>query len=132
MSKDIHLYMGGNDPYVLPIGEVTFHIHTGLPAPDVVLPPPTAPPDAPGPIVIAKPTNLPPVAGAYVLAPETSAEIRNLIDAQPESSFEETSVELGLAINPADQPMQLFAILDGVDSAASDDVTVHLLVEWTS
>ena len=123
MSKEVHLYTAGNDPFVLPVGDVTFYIHRGLPTAA-----PAAPENPPGgAVVILKPSKLPPVIGAFVASPETSGEFRELLDAQGEGP-----IELGVALPVFEREIDshaLIAVFDGIEAATAEDVTVHLVAE---
>jgi hypothetical protein len=123
MAKEVHLYMAGNDPFMLALGGTTFFIHAGLP--EQGAPPPAAETPASGGLV--KQTPLGGVYGSYIVAPDDAEEVRALIEDQADPD----TVEFGLAVDRSSSRSgsgrQLTSILEGVDRSVASDVKVHLL-----
>lgn len=127
MSKDLHVYTGGLDPFVFFVGSVQVHVHAGSPGRTTPESDPTEaghePPRVPTPLKL---TPLkPPYEATIVTMPDDAADMRAAIE---EMVLPGVNVELVLRHGGAKsaEPAQLDAVLSGLSDSTADDVSLYL------
>src|SRR5215216_3407142 len=118
MSKEFHLYTAGQDPFVLPMGDMTLYIHQGVPTSST---PPVSSSSTEEPNIYVPKTQRG-LYENYIQAPTEPGVLKNIIDEWAYPGF-----ELGVALSPADDPTsdQFRAAVDGLSRSWRDDVTIH-------
>ncbi|HLZ37132.1 MAG TPA: hypothetical protein VKP64_05095 [Mycobacteriales bacterium] len=106
MSKDLHVYTYGFDPFVFSVGDVTVYVHGGAPIQEIVL----SKIDAPM---------------AALTMPKDPDQLRRSIDERTKRDQ-----QLRLVVDrkgPTLEPAKLDAILTGLHGAHADNVSLHLV-----
>lgn len=129
MSKEVHLYMAGNDPFVMPVGDTVFYIHTGLPGetdPQPDTPDKPDAPDEPGGGTVLVPVKIPGLYADFAKAPSTADQLRTYIE-----GLDEERGTIGLALTEEGEAgtrgEQLASIIEGVGTSGRADLTVHVV-----
>jgi hypothetical protein len=125
MSKDLHIYTNGQDPFVFMVKKVVVYVHAG-PPPLVVVKPPFGDdtqikPD-PTPLP-ADYTDLKPTLGIRVTSPYDH-NLSDLIDGHHSDRFGKVIVQ---SHSNDDPPMsQLESVFDSLSSVDIDDLTAYV------
>lgn len=129
MAKEVHLWMAGNDPFLLPVGELMYYIHAGVPNLPRFRRPASAGNRAGTGIVVITGTTVDPVA-AIVAPPDadTADDFRRFLDGRRGQGPVSLIVDLGEPEEPSES-RRLTSVLDGLGLAALDDAVVHLVPE---
>ncbi|MFK4086473.1 hypothetical protein ACI2LF_20345 [Kribbella sp. NPDC020789] len=129
MSKDLHIFTGGIDPFVFQVNNVVVHVHTGTVPPAAGLTTPPAKDDQVDPAVYtpldpADYAILPPVLGVQVMEPD-SGKLLKKIDG---SWTDEKVMKIIARTHSHDHPSlsQLDSVLDGLSTAENDDATAYV------
>ncbi|TDD60867.1 hypothetical protein E1263_09640 [Kribbella antibiotica] len=130
MSKDLHIFTGGIDPFVFQVNNVVVHVHTGMP-PAVGLKSSGDPavhtgldPAVYAPLEPADYAALPPVLGVQVMDPDSGKLLKKI-----DGSWSAEKVTKVIArTHSHDHPSlsQLDSVLDGLSTAENDDATVYV------
>jgi hypothetical protein len=126
MSKDLHVFTGGLDPFVFFVDSVQVHVHAGSPGGLGGTPAdPNTPGSEPakGPILDLPPLE-PPYEAAFVAMPGESEALRMTIDQLAEPG-EHLRMVLDHSGDADTDLAQFGAVFSGLDGAQASDVTLY-------